>query len=186
MEIRAEDHIGLVMRVVKPYASSMKTSIMDSEVFSDGCVGLMQAVNAFDPTLEYQFSTFATACIKQAIHDGFRQRRHQNERRYKDGTIVRMHVSSACAELSQFSDDPLMRVVLSENEDRLKFAIASLPDRERTIVQLRLDGLGLKEIGEMMGYSKQRAEQIEKRAKRAIVDILTAAINSPPEDDIGG
>lgn len=180
MEIKAEEHLGLVMRVAKPYAATMKSAIMDSEVFSDGCIGLMKAVEAFDPELGYQFSTFATTCIETAIRDGFRQRRRRDERHYADGSVVRMHVSSSCAEMCQVSDDTLSRAVSEENETRLKSAIGILPDHQRTVIQLRLEGHGLKEVGEIMGYSKQRAEQVEKMARRAIVDILTGETNSVP------
>jgi RNA polymerase sporulation-specific sigma factor len=182
MEIKAEEHLGLVMRVVKPYAAALKTAIMDSEVFSDGCIGLMKAVEAYDPELGFQFSTFATTCIETAIRDGFRQRRRRAERKYKDGSVVRMHVSSKCAELSQVCDDTLNRVIGTENEDRLRSAIESLTGQQRTVIELRLEGHGLKEVGEIMGYSKQRAEQVEKMARRAIVDILTGERNCVPAD----
>jgi RNA polymerase sigma factor (sigma-70 family) len=173
MEIKAEEHIGLVVRVAKPYALAMNTAVMDSEVFSDGCIGLMKAVEAYDPELGFQFSTFATTCIETAIRDGFRQRRRRTERKYKDGSVVKMHVSTKCAELSQVCDDTLNRVIGAENEDRLRSAIGSLTGQQRAVIELRLEGHGLKEVGEIMGYSKQRAEQVEKKAWRSIVDILS-------------
>jgi len=74
MEIKAEDHLGLVTLIAKPYAAGRKYSLMDSEVFSDGCLGLMNAIEAFDESLGWQFSTFATKCIRTAIHDGIKRR----------------------------------------------------------------------------------------------------------------
>jgi len=184
MEIKAEDHLGLVTLIAKPYAAGRKCSLMDSEVFSDGCLGLMNAIEAFDESLGWQFSTFATKCIRTAIHDGIKRRRRGAERRYVDGTVVRMHVSSECAELKQSSDSTVSTAIRNEDESRFYAAMDSLQPKWRTVIALRLAGYGQKEIGDLMGYTKQRAEQVEKLARRAIADVLTGERNSVPADSL--
>jgi RNA polymerase sigma factor (sigma-70 family) len=182
MEIRAEEHIGLVMRVAKPYALAEKATVMDSEAYANGCIGLMNAIKLFDESLGYQFSTFAFHCIHSAIRDGARKSRRISQRRYKDGSVVKMYVSSICAESSQVVDDTLARAITQENEGRLRAAVASLTGQQRSVIDLRLEGHGLKEVGEIMGFSKQRAEQVEKKAWRSIVDILSGEGNCVPAD----
>lgn len=182
MELKAEEHLGLVAMIAKPYAAAMQTPLMDSDAFSDGCVGLMKAIEAYDESLGWQFSTFATKCIATAIKDGLRKRRRGSERRYVDGRVVKMHVSSECAELSQVSDQTVSIAIQSENESRLFAAVAELSETHRRVVELRLEGHGLKEVGEIMGYSKQRAAQVEKMARRAICEILSGERNSVPAD----
>lgn len=179
----AENHIGLVAMIAKPYAAAEKTSLMDSEVFSDGCLGLMNAIEDFDETLGFQFSTFASKCIRTAIHDGIKRRRRGTERRYEDGTVVKMHVSSECAELKQITDGTVKTAIRHEEESRFYDAMDRLQPKWHAVIALRLAGYGQKEIGELMGYSKQRAEQVEKLARRAIADVLTGAGNCVPADD---
>lgn len=186
MEVKAENHLGLVAMIAKPYAAATKTSLMDSEVFSDGCLGLMNAIDDFDESLGYQFSTFASKCIRTAIHDGLKRRRRVAERRYKDGTVVRMHVNSECAELSQVSDKVESSAIEEEEKtrlnDRMYAAIESLHPSRHVVISLRLSGYGLKEVGEMLGYSKQRAEQVEKMARRDIAEILSGDGYCVPAD----
>lgn len=183
MEIKAEEHLGLVTMIAKPYAAALKCSLLDSEVFSDGCLGLMNAVDDFDESLGYQFSTFATKCIRTAIHDGIKRRRRGNERRYLDGTVVKMHISSECAELKQARESTVSAVIQHEDESRFYSAMDSLQPKWHAVIALRLAGYGQKEIGDLMGYSKQRAEQVEKLARRAIADVLTGERNCVPADD---
>jgi RNA polymerase sigma factor (sigma-70 family) len=48
--------------------------------------------------------------------------------------------------------------------EMLPEALRRLDEQERTIIQMRLEGRLLREIGEELGFSKQRAEQVMKRA----------------------
>lgn len=183
MGIKAEEHMGLVAMIAKPYAAAGKVSLRDSEVFSDGCLGLMNAIEAFDESLGYQFSTFATKCIRTAIHDGIKRRRGNRERRYKDGTVVKMRVSSASAELIQSNDSAVSTAIRHENESRFYAAMDSLQPKWHAVIALRLAGYGQQEIGDLLGFSKQRAEQVEKLARRAIADVLTGCVNCLPADN---
>lgn len=184
MEIRAENHLGLVAMIAKPYAASAKSSLLDSDAFSDGCLGLMNAIEDFDESLGYQFSTFASKCIRTAIHDGLKARRRGSERRYKDGSVVRLHISSACADSSESGDKIVANAIRHENEDRFYAAVEALSPGRHAVICLRLAGYGQKEVGELMGFSKQRAEQVEKLARRQIADYLTGYVNCVPADNM--
>lgn len=61
---------------------------------------------------------------------------------------------------------------------KLHFAIASLPARQRTAIELSLfEGLPLREIGQRMGVTESRVCQLQKRA----VELLRQALSSPSE-----
>ena len=184
MEIKAEKHLGLVAKIAWPYAASAKSSLLDSDAFSDGCLGLMNAIEDFDESLGYQFSTFASKCIRTAIHDGLKARRRGHERRYKDGSVVKMYVSSECADTSESLDKTITDAIRHENEDRFYAAMEALSPGRHAVICLRLAGYGLKEAGQLMGFSKQRAEQVEKLARRQIADHLTGYVNCVPADNM--
>lgn len=61
---------------------------------------------------------------------------------------------------------------------KLHFAIASLPARQRTAIELSLfEGLPLREIGQRMGVTESRVCQLQKRA----VELLREALSCPTE-----
>ena len=69
-----KDNIGLVWSIVHRF----KNSYYDKEdLFQIGCIGLMKAINHFDPSYNVQFSTYAVPIIMGEIKRYFRD----------DGTI---------------------------------------------------------------------------------------------------
>lgn len=69
-----KDNLGLVWSIVHRF----KNSYYDKEdLFQIGCIGLMKAINHFDPSYDVQFSTYAVPIIMGEIKRYFRD----------DGTI---------------------------------------------------------------------------------------------------
>jgi RNA polymerase sigma-32 factor len=61
----------------------------------------------------------------------------------------------------------------------VRSAVNELPQREQTIVRLRMmgdDPLTLHELGARLGVSKERVRQLEERAKGRLKDTLTATL----------
>lgn len=80
----AKENLGLVHLCANRFRGR---SIEYEELYSAGCVGLMKAINAFDPTLGYKFSTYAVPVILGEI-----------KRLFRDGGTVK--VSRSLKELS--------------------------------------------------------------------------------------
>lgn len=79
-----EENLGLVHLCANKFRGR---SIEYEELYSAGCVGLVKAVNAFDETLGYKFSTYAVPVILGEI-----------KRLFRDGGTVK--VSRSLKELS--------------------------------------------------------------------------------------
>jgi len=70
--VRVEDHIGLVRAVVYKYFR--KGKIEDSDLYSVGCLALVDAARTFDPS-KSKFCTWATRLVNQRVLDEIRRAR---------------------------------------------------------------------------------------------------------------
>lgn len=75
-DISVEENLGLVRSVVSKYISN-SIKLEDTEEYSDGLIGLFNAIKKFDPTKNIKFSTLAYKCIKNSIIQGIRNRKRK-------------------------------------------------------------------------------------------------------------
>jgi len=133
------------------------------ELVSDGNISLMRAVDRFDFTRGYKFSTYcAWALIKNYARRLPEQRLYQS--RYQTGREELLVRSAAPGAGEGVDDAPCAaRAVV----DRM---LAVLDEREQVILRQRygLDGSGeprtLDQVGRFLGVSKERIRQLEARA----------------------
>jgi RNA polymerase primary sigma factor len=133
------------------------------ELVSDGNVSLMRAVDKFDYTRGYKFSTYASwALMKNFARSIPEQRRHVE--RYQTGWDS-LFDSVGLHQPEETESDQLASL-----RGTVHRMLASLDTRERSIIQQRygLDDGGepqtLEQIGRRFGVSKERVRQLEARA----------------------
>lgn len=191
-----QDNLGLVHMVAQKYAHQLRHPLNEyDDLISSGTLGLMHALERFDPDRGYKFSSFAVRCIW-----GFMMRNNRNlfmeqykakESRYDvPSYTMSLYRTSNSKEsddgdpreltLVRGADDKgkLMRQLEARSERAARRELVEKPlgladDRERVIVIMLfgLDGEGkrtLRQIGEHMGISHERCRQLKERFFRKV------------------
>jgi RNA polymerase primary sigma factor len=137
------------------------------EIISDGNVSLMRAVDKFDYTRGFKFSTYASWAIIRNYARLIPEQRYQRDR-YQTGREELLEIT---AERGPDEQDDEQNVIVHGVIERM---LASLDLRERRILRQRF-GLDehhvpqtLEQIGRRFGVSKERIRQLETRAIRRL------------------
>ena len=220
-------NLRLVVKIAKEYSNPGMTL---SDLVAEGNLGLLRAVEEFDPDAGVRFSTYAAWWIKQAIKRAlinagqpihipaylakliakWRRGSAELEARHgrpatveemarklgigrKKAEIIQQGLTAVNAPTQMGSDEtqtlaemiedgdgpPEQGLLDASNGPILSSLLSRLPDRERRILELRfgLDGhegpqRTFKEIGKIIGLTRERVRQLEKQA---LSDLKTIA-----------
>lgn len=144
--VRVEDHLGLLRACVLKFIKC--GAVEDSELYSAGCVALMEAARTFDPS-RAKFCTWATRIINQRILDEIK----------RSGRI-----QESCSDLSLHPDDESESLPIH----LLPELLDGEGDDERMVAGHYLEGRSLSDLGREFGFSK---EWVRKKIKSAVSKI---------------
>lgn len=140
------------------------------ELISDGNVALMRAVDKFDFSRGFRFSTYASWAIMRGFARSIPEEGQQRDR-FQTGhdellSAARDHRSAGEADAAQ-----------EQIRAALAGAMASLDDREQAIILRRFGVSGqeaatLDEVGRELRLSKERVRQIERQALSKLREAL--------------
>lgn len=134
----AENHLGLVHSCCKRFSGK---GIEYDELFSAGCLGLTKAINNFDESLNFQFSTYAFPVIMGEIKRLFRDNgtvkvsrslkelaqkicRLNNKNKLENGYDLTV------SQLSKLLDEPQEKIVDALNSIRSPLSLTAEYDEE--------------------------------------------------------
>lgn len=134
----AESHLGLVHSCCKRFSGK---GIEYDELFSAGCLGLTKAINNFDESLNFQFSTYAFPVIMGEIKRLFRDNgtvkvsrslkelaqkicRLNNKNKLENGYDLTV------SQLSKLLDEPQEKIVDALNSIRSPLSLTAEYDEE--------------------------------------------------------
>jgi len=152
------------------------------DLFSDGVLSLLEAVEKFDYSRGFRFSTYATHCIRRSFYR--RIERQQKERRRFHPTAPDILHSAPDREASDDEQSTNDQVLISRLLHRFNDCLS---ERERLIVEGRF-GLGkrsspltLLELSKELGICKERVRQVEHRAIEKLRTVAYELVSVPPD-----
>lgn len=164
-----EHNLRLVAHITKKYYAQCDDT---DDLISIGTIGLIKAINTYDPEKNVRLATYASRCIENEILMYLRSMRRKTtevsltdvlEADEEGGGLSLMDL---LAEESDLDD----RLVLAEQAKKVREAVGSVLDkREESVIRLRygLDGkapMTQRETAEVLGISRSYISRIEKKA----------------------
>lgn len=175
-------NMRLVAHIVKKYGQNEANT---EDLISIGTIGLIKAIDSFNPTNGARFATYAGKCLQNEILMHFRAKKknrcevsmHDTIDVDKDGNPL-TYMDIICSDES-VSDEVFTRIA---GRKARTFVETCLTDRERYIITRRygIDNtkpLTQRELAEEMGISRSYVSRIEKSA----LGKLYEAMNLPTE-----
>jgi len=173
-----ERNLRLVVYIARKFEN---TGIGVEDLVSIGTIGLIKAVNTFDPAKKIKLATYASRCIENEI---LMYLRRNNKTRTEVSFDEPLNIDWDGNELLLSdvlgTENDVIHKYIEEEVDRklLHLALQKLNVRERGIMELRF---GLKsgkektqkEVADMMGISQSYISRLEKR----IIKRLKKEIN---------
>ena len=167
-----EHNLRLVVYIAKKFDN---TSVGVEDLISIGTIGLIKAINTFNPTKNIKLATYASRCIENEILMKLEVSIDEPLNVDWDGNELLL------SDILGTEEDVIYKDMEDEVEkDLLKNAVSRLSPRERKIVELRYglkrrDGAEMtqKEVADLMGISQSYISRLEKkimmRLKKEIV-----------------
>ena len=170
-----EHNLRLVVYIAKKFDN---TSVGVEDLISIGTIGLIKAINTFNPVKNIKLATYASRCIENEI---LMYLRRNSKTKMEVSIDEPLNVDWDGNELLLSdilgTDDDVISQRL-ENEVEIKLlgkAISKLSPREQTIIKLRF-GLGRqegrektqKEVADLLGISQSYISRLEKRIMKRL------------------
>lgn len=173
--ILIEHNLRLVVYIAKKFDN---TGIGVEDLISIGTIGLIKAINTFNPTKNIKLATYASRCIENEI---LMYLRRNNKTRMEVSIDEPLNVDwdgneLLLSDILGTDEDIIYRDIETEVEKNLlNKAVEKLSDRERTIVELRFglrnpngDEMTQKEVADLLGISQSYISRLEKKIMKRL------------------
>ena len=170
-----EHNLRLVVYIAKKFDN---TGVGVEDLISIGTIGLIKAIQTFNPTKNIKLATYASRCIENEI---LMYLRRKNKTKLEVSIDEPLNVDwdgneLLLSDILGTEEDSIYRELENEVEHKLLVrAIGCLSNRERMIVQMRY-GLFTyegnektqKEVADMLGISQSYISRLEKKIMKRL------------------
>lgn len=176
--ILIERNLRLVVYIAKKFENS---GIMVEDLISVGAIGLIKAVNTFDPSKNIKLATYASRCIENEI---LMYLRRNNKIKAEISFYEPLNTDwdgneLLLSDILGTENDMVYNLIEDEvDKQLLLIAMKKLSEREKEIVRLRFglngkDEKTQKQVADILGISQSYISRLEKR----IIKRLKKEIN---------
>jgi RNA polymerase sporulation-specific sigma factor len=166
--ILIERNLRLVVYIARKFEN---TGVNVEDLISVGTIGLIKAVNTFDPDKKVKLATYASRCIENEILMYLRRNSKVKAEIsfYEPLNIDWDGNELLLSDILGTENDVVYNLIEDEvDKQLLMVAMKKLSDREKEIVQLRFGLNGTiektqKEVADMLGISQSYISRLEKR-----------------------
>ena len=159
-------NLRLVAHVAKKYYAA---SAAQDDLISIGTIGLLKAVDTYDPVRASKFASYASRCIENELRMELRRTRregpHASLQEPLEGSNGQLTLADTLPDDSAMEEDCERRA----DAARLRRLVEELPGRERRLLTLRYGLEGRppqtqQQAAERLGISRSYVSRLEKRA----------------------
>lgn len=169
-KILIEHNLRLVVYIAKKFDN---TGVGVEDLISIGTIGLIKAINTFNPSKKIKLATYASRCIENEI---LMYLRRNSKTKMEVSIDEPLNVDwdgneLLLSDILGTEEDAVSKDMETESEHKvLHKAVNRLPGRERMIVQMRF-GIGTadgeektqKEVADLLGISQSYISRLEKK-----------------------
>lgn len=168
-----ERNLRLVVYIARKFEN---TGVGIEDLVSIGTIGLIKAVNTFDPSKKIKLATYASRCIENEILMYLRRNiKTRSEVSFDEPLNIDWDGNELLLSdvLGTENDSTFKSVEEEVDKTLLDLAVDRLADREKVIVELRFglkDGAEKtqKEVADLLGISQSYISRLEKRIIRKL------------------
>ncbi|MGP4059729.1 RNA polymerase sporulation sigma factor SigE [Halobacillus litoralis] len=168
-----ERNLRLVVYIARKFEN---TGLNIEDLISIGTIGLIKAVNTFDPEKKIKLATYASRCIENEILMHLRKsNKLKTEVSFDEPLNVDWDGNELLLSDILGTDEDIITKGIEKKIDKklLLSALEQLNDREKQIMELRFGLIGKKEktqkdVADMMGISQSYISRLEKKIIRRL------------------
>jgi len=148
-----------------------------ADLYQEGLIGLLQAINSFDPKRDTTFYTYANKCIKSSLLSAFRQTFRMKNRilnnSYSLDRLIENSNNNYYEILKDYRNDPDLLLSREEDENEIINRVKGrLSNNEKTIFELKLKGLSNSEIATLLDKDKKYVENTMFRINKKYKEMF--------------
>ncbi len=178
---RADIHRSLITQANMPLVLAMAkrtrlNGLDTNELISEGNFALLRAIDKFDCSRGFKFSTYACRAILKSF-----SRVAMRTSRYRGRFPTEFDPTLEKSDFIERKRDGLKAQCVDEIRDIIDHNRAELNEIEQTVIRERfaldagpdrVKGKTLEQVGELIGVTKERVRQIQNKALRKLRDML--------------
>lgn len=175
-----ERNLRLVVYIARKFEN---TGVGIEDLVSIGTIGLIKAVNTFDPNKRIKLATYASRCIENEILMYLRRNsKTRSEVSFDEPLNIDWDGNELLLSDVLGTENDIIYKTVEEEVDKMLLtgALSKLSGRERRIMQLRFgleDGAAertQKEVADLLGISQSYISRLEKRTIQKIKKYFKA------------